>query len=191
MKQADLGLNLTRKRGFLAAMERVVPWAALVGLTTPYEPEGKRGRPPFAVETMLRIHFMQQGFTLSDPAMEESLHDVPLLREFAGLNWDTPVPDETTIKRRSAIEPAIGHMKMEGRLVRNPLKGALGDALHTVMCGAGHNLRLILAALRRYCARFGLSMQEFMLHCALLRPSTVRPAAENRIVQDGLNTLPD
>lgn len=38
------------------------------------------------------------------------------------------------IKRRSAIEPAIGHMKMDGRLGRNPLKGALGDALHAVMC---------------------------------------------------------
>lgn len=47
------------------------------------------------------------------------------------------------IKRRSAIEPVIGHMKMDGRLARNPLKGALGDALHAVMCGAGHNLRLI------------------------------------------------
>ena len=48
---------------------------------------------------MLRIHFMQQWFTLSDPAMEEALHDVPLFREFAGLNWDTAVPDETTILR--------------------------------------------------------------------------------------------
>ena len=63
------------------------------------------------------------------------------------------------IKRRSAIEPAIGHMKMDGRLARNPLKGALGDALHAVMCGAGHNLRLILAALRLLCARLGMSMQ--------------------------------
>jgi len=62
------------------------------------------------------------------------------------------------IKRRSAIEPAIGHMKMDGRLGRNPLKGALGDALHSVLCGAGHNLRLILAALRLLCARFGLSL---------------------------------
>ena len=50
-------------------------------------------------------------------------------------------------------------MKMNGRLGRNPLKGALGDALHAVMCGVGHNLRLILTALRLYCARFGLSMQ--------------------------------
>lgn len=104
MKQADLGLNLTtkrtRKREFLDEMNRVVPWAALVKLVTPHAPEGKRGRPPFAVETMLRIHFMQQWFTLSDPAMEEALHDVPLFREFAGLdNWNMRLPDESTILR--------------------------------------------------------------------------------------------
>ncbi|MNK77833.1 hypothetical protein D3C87_974480 [compost metagenome] len=62
------------------------------------------------------------------------------------------------IRRRSAIEPAIGHMKMDGRLGRNPLKGALGDALHAVMCGAGHNLRLILAKLRLLAARFALTL---------------------------------
>lgn len=76
-----------------------MPWATLVGMITPYVPEGKHGRPPFAMETMLRIHFMQQWFTLSDPAMEESLHDAPLFREFAGLNWDTPLPDETMVLR--------------------------------------------------------------------------------------------
>ena len=52
------------------------------------------------------------------------------------------------IHRRSAIEPAIGHMKNDGRLRRNWLKGSLGDALHAVLCGAGHNLRMILRALR-------------------------------------------
>jgi transposase, IS5 family len=52
------------------------------------------------------------------------------------------------IKRRSAIEPTIGHMKTDGRLDRNPLKGALGDALHAVLCGAGHNMRLLMKRLR-------------------------------------------
>jgi IS5 family transposase len=104
MKQTDLGLNLgtkrTRKREFLDEMNRVVPWAELVALIAPFAPEGKRGRPPFATETMLRIHFMQQWFTLSDPAMEEALHDVALFREFAGLdNWSTRLPDESTILR--------------------------------------------------------------------------------------------
>jgi IS5 family transposase len=103
MRQTDLGLSLTtkptRKREFLAEMERVVPWPELVSVVAPFAPEGKRGRPPFSVETMLRIHFMQQWFTLSDPAMEEALHDVPLFREFAHLSWDQRFPDETTILR--------------------------------------------------------------------------------------------
>jgi IS5 family transposase len=51
------------------------------------------------------------------------------------------------LKRRSAIKPTIGHMKTHGRLDRNPLKGALGDALHAVLCGAGHNIRLMLKKL--------------------------------------------
>jgi len=103
MQQAELGLNLstkrTRKREFLAQMERVVPWSELEALVAPHAPEGRRGRPPFAVRTMLRIHFMQQWFTLSDPAMEEALHDVPLFREFAGLNYEVRLPDESTILR--------------------------------------------------------------------------------------------
>ena len=103
MKQASLELNLsakkTRKREFLAQMERVVPWAALVALIAPYYPEGRTGRPPFALETMLRIHFLQQWFSLSDPAMEEAFFDVPLYREFAQLNAYERMPDESTILR--------------------------------------------------------------------------------------------
>ncbi len=104
MKQQSLGLGQstkrTRRREFLGEMERVVPWSDLVALITPYLPEGKRGRPPFPPEAMLRIHFMQQWFNLSDPAMEDALHDVPLFREFAGLSgWDDRLPDETTILR--------------------------------------------------------------------------------------------
>jgi IS5 family transposase len=52
------------------------------------------------------------------------------------------------LKRRQAIEPTIGHMKTDGLLTRNRLKVNDGDAIHAVLCGAGHNLRLILAHLR-------------------------------------------
>jgi IS5 family transposase len=41
-------------------------------------------------------------------------------------------------------------MKHDGRLRRNWLKGALGDALHAMLCGAGHNLRMILRAIRLF-----------------------------------------
>ena len=103
MKQSTLDLNLvarqTRKQVFLAEMNRVVPWAALVELIASYYPEGKNGRPPFALETMLRTHFMQQWFGLSDPAMEEAFFDVPLYREFAKLDELVRLPDESTILR--------------------------------------------------------------------------------------------
>lgn len=104
MKQLGLGLNLstkkTRKREFLEEMDRVVPWAALVEIVQPHYPRAKTGRPPFALETMLRLHYLQQWFGLSDPAMEEALHDVPLYREFARLDGATQrLPDETTILR--------------------------------------------------------------------------------------------
>ena len=104
MKQLGLGLNLstkkTRKRVFLEEMERVVPWAALVQIVEPHCPRAKTGRPPFAAETMLRIHYLQQWFGLSDPAMEEALHDVALYRDFAKLDGVMArLPDETTILR--------------------------------------------------------------------------------------------
>jgi hypothetical protein len=55
----------TRKREFLDEMNLVVPWAELVTLIAPHGPRPgtKGGRPPFAVDTMLRIHFLQQRAT--------------------------------------------------------------------------------------------------------------------------------
>ena len=58
------------------------------------------------------------------------------------------------IRRRSAIEPMIGQMKNDGRLRRNWLRGQLGDAMHAVLCGCGHNLRMILNQYRILCALF-------------------------------------
>ena len=93
----------TRKRVFLDEMNLVVPWAQLVSLIEPFAPIAtgiQGGRPPFAVETLLRIHFLQQWFGLSDPAMEEALHDVALYCEFARLDPGiTRLPDESTILR--------------------------------------------------------------------------------------------
>lgn len=99
----ELVTKRTRKRMFLDEMSLVVPWRELVDLIQPFALTGtgaKGGRPTFAVETMLRIHFLQQWFGLSDPAMEEALHDTPLYREFARLDAGMArMPDETTILR--------------------------------------------------------------------------------------------
>ena len=135
MKQSSLGLGTstkrTRRREFLDEMDRVVPWSDLVVQIAPFMPEGKRGRPPFPVESLLRIHFMQQWFTLSDPAMEEALHDVPLFRDFAGLGgWDDRLPDESTILR---FRHVLEKNKLAERILAtvNLLLGAKGLMLRS------------------------------------------------------------
>ncbi len=96
----ELAAKRTRKREFLDEMDRVIPWSQLLALIAPHAPAGKTGRPPFALEVMLRIHLLQQFFGHSDPAMEEALHDIPLYREFAQLDVGTTrLPDESTILR--------------------------------------------------------------------------------------------
>ena len=99
----ELVTKRTRKRVFLDEMNLVVPWTELVSLIQPFASGGtgpKGGRPSFPVETMLRIHFLQQWFGLSDPAMEEALHDVSLYCEFARLDPGAMrLPDESTILR--------------------------------------------------------------------------------------------
>lgn len=62
---------------------------------------------------------------------------------------------KNALKRRNAIEPIIGHLKNDGLLGRNYLKGEIGDALHTILCGASHNIRLILRQLRIFCPYVG------------------------------------
>lgn len=105
MKQTDLNLDLdltnrrTRKRVFLDEMERVVPWKEFVALITPHAPTKATGRKPFPIEAMLRIHFLQQWFGLSDVAMEEALYDVPVYREFTGLGGMSRLPDRVSILR--------------------------------------------------------------------------------------------
>ncbi len=63
------------------------------------------------------------------------IEGVEILRSGQRRVTKTMMAMKAMIRRRSAIELAIGHMKMDDRLGRNPLKGALGDALHAVMCG--------------------------------------------------------
>jgi IS5 family transposase len=53
------------------------------------------------------------------------------------------------LKRRSAVEPAIGHLKSDHRMDRCWLQGTLGDALHSISCAAGYNLRWLLRAIAR------------------------------------------
>lgn len=64
----------------------MVPWAELCALIEPFYPKAGNGRPPVGVERMLRIYFLQQWFNLSDPAVEEALHDSVVMRGFVGID---------------------------------------------------------------------------------------------------------
>jgi IS5 family transposase len=77
----------TKRERFLSEMEAVVPWKALIDLIEPQYPKtgSKGGRPAYALATMLRIHLMQQWYSLSDPAMEDALVEVPTTLRFAGI----------------------------------------------------------------------------------------------------------
>jgi transposase, IS5 family len=102
----DRYAKTTRRAAFLTEMNAVIPWEELCALIAPYYPKGGKGRPPVGIERMLRIHFLQHWFNLSDPAVEEQLYESLSMREFAGIDLGhEPVPDETTIcKFRHLLE---------------------------------------------------------------------------------------
>jgi IS5 family transposase len=97
----------TRREQFLEDMEQIIPWTELAAAIEPFYPNPKgAGRRPIGIERMLRIHFLQHWFNLSDPAVEESLYDSRAMRRFVGIDLGRePVPDETTIcKFRHLLE---------------------------------------------------------------------------------------
>jgi IS5 family transposase len=97
----------TRKDQFLEDMERIIPWRELCEVIEPFYPkQDGPGRPPIGLERMLRIHFLQHWFNLSDPAVEEALYDSQAMRRFVGIDLGRePAPDETTVcKFRHLLE---------------------------------------------------------------------------------------
>ena len=126
----------TRREVFLAEMERVVPWVELLSLIEPHYPKAGRGRHPYPIATMLRVHLMQNWFGLSDPGMEEALYEITPMRNFARLRMTGAIPDETTILnfRRllevhelapRILEVVNGHLSSKGLLLK---RGTIVDA---------------------------------------------------------------
>ncbi|MFT3789518.1 MAG: IS5 family transposase [Rudaea sp.] len=125
----DLHRKATRRDVFLSEMDKVVPWATLCACIEPHYPkerEGGGGRRPVGLERMLRIHFLQQWYALSDPAVEEALYDSQAMRRFVGIDLGREgAPDETTVcKFRHLLEKhglaqklfdaVSGHLKAHG-----------------------------------------------------------------------------
>ena len=87
----------TRRAQFLRRMDGLIPWHRLEARLGPIYPAGERGRPPYPLAMMLRIHCVQLFYNLSDPAMEDALYDSVAVQRFVGLAARDPRPDETTI----------------------------------------------------------------------------------------------
>ncbi len=136
--------KVTRRERFLAEMDAVIPWAALLRLIAPHYPQPGNGRQPVGVEKMLRIYFVQQWFNLSDPPAEDSLYDSESIRRFVGVELsEDVVPDETTILR-------FRHLLEEHRLtaqIFELVKELLNDARWTRHWALGDDARYVSADL--------------------------------------------
>ncbi|HHN8404277.1 TPA: IS5 family transposase [Morganella morganii] len=138
----------SRKSRFLDRMNVMVPWHAIVDMLQPCYPSSRRGRKPFPLMLMLRIHCLQLWFDLSDGAAEDALHDVLPFRQFAGI-LDC-VPDRTTImnfrhflEKYNAGEQILalinGKLKQAGLLLR---QGIIIDAtIIAAPCSVKNKLR--------------------------------------------------
>lgn len=119
----------TRRALFLQEMDRVVPWSELCALVEPHYPKAGNGRRPIGLERMLRLHFLQHWFNLSDPGLEDALNDSNAMRQFAGIDLGRePVPDETTV------------CKFRHLLERNNLGQAIFSRVGEVLLAQGFKL---------------------------------------------------
>ena len=74
-----------------------MPWQRLEQRIRPFDPTAGRGRPPYPLSVMRRVHGVQLGYDRSDPAMEDACDDRLAVQRFVGMSLREPLPDETTI----------------------------------------------------------------------------------------------
>ena len=105
----------TRREIFLERMDGLIPWSLLEERIRPHYPKAGRGRRPYELSSMLRIHCVQLFYNLSDPGMEDLLYEAESVRRFVGLRLSGPLPDETTILnfRHLLEERRLGQGLME------------------------------------------------------------------------------
>ena len=140
---ADLEYNSkkrkTRREIFLERMDSLVPWGRLEERIRPFYPKAGRGRQPYELFAMLRIHCVQLFYNLSDPGMEDLLYEVESVRRFVGLRLSGPLPDETTILN---FRHLFGRARVGGQFVQGdqPASGVSGaEAAGGNDSGCEHN----------------------------------------------------
>ena len=99
----ELAQAVTHKKEFLQQIDRIIPWSDWKGIIAPYYYKGERGNKPFDLELMLRIHLVQNLYTLSDMGAMMEIIDSRAFSEFCGVDSSNQVPDGDTIGRFRAL----------------------------------------------------------------------------------------
>ena len=126
----------TRRELFLERMDGLIPWQSLEGRIRPVYPKAGKGRHPYPLPVMLRVHCVQLFYNLSDPGMEDLLYESEPVRRFAGLKLSGPLPDESTILHfrhllenhslgQALLEEINAHLDSQGLRLR---EGTIVDA---------------------------------------------------------------
>ena len=121
----------TKRDEFLETMDEVIAWEEWTAVVAPYYPNGKRGRPPRGVETMLRMYLLAAWFTLSDEGIEDAIYDSYAFRKFMRVDFlgGAQVPDATTL------------CKFRKLLDENGITKQLFDTMHAFMERHGKIMR--------------------------------------------------
>ena len=119
----------TRREIFLEKMEGLIPWQQLEDRIEPFYPKAGRGRRPYPLGVMLRVHCVQLFYNVSDPGMEDLLYEVESVRRFAGLRLSGSLPDETTI------------LNFRHLLETQGLGMGLFEEINTHLASLGHRLK--------------------------------------------------
>ena len=126
----------TRRELFLERMDGLIPWQLLEESIRPFYSKAGRGRQPYTLSVMLRVHCVPLFYTLSDPGMEDLLYESDPVRRFVGLKLSGPLPDETTILNfrhllekhklgQGILEEINSHLESQGLRLR---EGTIVDA---------------------------------------------------------------
>ena len=126
----------TRREMFLERMNGLIPWQPLEERIRPHYPKAGKGRRPYPLLVMLRIHCVQLFYNLSDPGMEDLLYEAESVRRFVGLSLSEVLPDETTIlnfrhilERHGLVKVLFdeinAHLELQGLRLR---EGTIVDA---------------------------------------------------------------
>ncbi len=125
----DAKKRKTRRELFLEKMDGLIPWSRLQARIEPFYPKAGRGRRPYPLGTMPRVHCVRLFYNLSDPGMEDLLYEAESVRRFAGLRLSGALPDETTI------------LNFRHLLEEHGLGEALFEEINAHLAAQGHGLK--------------------------------------------------